>query len=584
MQDKLDDLAARRESAYHAGSQRAVDRQHAKGKMLARERIDYFLDDGSFHELDLLARHRAHAAGLEDHPYTDGVITGWGTVDGRKVFVFSQDFTVFGGALGEVFAEKIHKLMDLALKVGAPVIGLNDGAGARIQEGVVSLASYGGIFYRNVQSSGVVPQISVILGPCAGGAVYSPAMTDFIFMVRESSHMFITGPDVVKTVTGEDVTLEELGGAMSHASKSGVATFVADDEKACLDDVRFLLSFLPSNNLEEPPIDDLGDDPDRLCPELREILPDSANLPYDMIDVIRHVVDDGEFLEYFAQWARSIVCGFARIDGSPVGIVGNQPKMLAGVLDIESSEKAARFVRTCDAFNIPLITFVDVPGFLPGVDQEYGGIIRHGAKLLYAFCEATVPRITVITRKAYGGAYVVMNSKSIGADLSFAWPTAELAVMGPQGAVEIVYRRELQQAADPAGRRAELVEEYTEKYANPYAAAERGYVDDVIDPAETRQKLVAGLRMLKTKREETPPPQARQRAALMRSSPRPETPTPMHTPPDDQEAAAILAAVEALWPKPLAATDHPARRSAPWRFSGRWWNGPTPVRRARPRF
>jgi acetyl-CoA carboxylase carboxyltransferase component len=504
MQDKLDDLAARREQAYHAGSQRAIDRQHAKGKMLARERLDYFLDDGSFHELDLLARHRAHAAGLEDHPYTDGVITGWGTVDDRKVFVFSQDFTVFGGALGEVFAEKIHKLMDLALKVGAPVIGLNDGAGARIQEGVVSLASYGGIFYRNVQSSGVVPQISVILGPCAGGAVYSPAMTDFIFMVRESSHMFITGPDVVKTVTGEDVTLEELGGAMSHASKSGVATFVADDEKACLDDVRFLLSFLPSNNLEQPPIDDLGDEPDRLCPELREILPESANLPYDMVDVIRHVVDDAEFLEYFAHWAKSIVCGFARIDGRPVGIVGNQPKVLAGVLDIESSEKAARFVRTCDAFNLPLITFVDVPGFLPGVDQEYGGIIRHGAKLLYAFCEATVPRITVITRKAYGGAYVVMNSKSIGADLAFAWPSAELAVMGPQGAVEIVYRRELQQAADPAARRAELVEEYAEKYANPYAAAERGYVDDVIDPAETRRKLVAGLRMLSTKSEELP--------------------------------------------------------------------------------
>ncbi len=504
MQDKLDDLAARREQAYHAGSQRAIDRQHAKGKMLARERLDYFLDDGSFHELDLLARHRAHAAGLEDHPYTDGVITGWGTVDDRKVFVFSQDFTVFGGALGEVFAEKIHKLMDLALKVGAPVIGLNDGAGARIQEGVVSLASYGGIFYRNVQSSGVVPQISVILGPCAGGAVYSPAMTDFIFMVRESSHMFITGPDVVKTVTGEDVTLEELGGAMSHASKSGVATFVADDEKACLDEVRFLLSFLPSNNLEQPPIDDLDDDPDRLCPELREILPESANLPYDMVDVIRHVVDDGEFLEYFAHWAKSIVCGFARIDGRPVGIVGNQPKVLAGVLDIESSEKAARFVRTCDAFNLPLITFVDVPGFLPGVDQEYGGIIRHGAKLLYAFCEATVPRITIITRKAYGGAYVVMNSKSIGADLAFAWPSAELAVMGPQGAVEIVYRRELQQAADPAARRAELVEEYAEKYANPYAAAERGYVDDVIDPAETRRKLVAGLRMLSTKSEELP--------------------------------------------------------------------------------
>ncbi len=432
------------------------------------------------------------------------MITGWGTVDGRRVFVFSQDFTVFGGALGEVFAEKIHKLMDLALKTGAPLVGLNDGAGARIQEGVVSLASYGGIFRRNVQSSGVIPQISVILGPCAGGAVYSPAMTDFIFMVRESSHMFITGPDVVKTVTGEEVTLEELGGAMSHASKSGVATFVADDEKACLDDVRFLLSFLPSNNLEQPPVDDVGDDPERLCPELNDLLPDSSNLPYDMHKVIKAVVDGGEFFEYFPHFAKSILCGFARVDGHSVGIVGNQPMVLAGVLDIESSEKAARFVRTCDAFNIPILTFVDVPGFLPGVDQEYGGIIRHGAKLLYAYCEASVPRISIITRKAYGGAYVVMDSKSVGSDLSFAWPSAELAVMGPQGAVEIVYRRELQQAADPAARRAELVADYTEKYANPYAAAERGFVDDVIEPAETRRKIVAGLRMLRTKREELP--------------------------------------------------------------------------------
>ncbi|HEY7628886.1 MAG TPA: acyl-CoA carboxylase subunit beta [Ilumatobacteraceae bacterium] len=504
MDAKLEDLRQRREQAYHAGSQRSIERQHQKGKMLARERLDYFLDPGSFHELDLLARHRAMSSGLDERPYTDGVITGWGTVDGRKVFVFSQDFTVFGGALGEVFAEKIHKMMDLALKVGAPVVGLNDGAGARIQEGVVSLASYGGIFYRNVLSSGVVPQISVILGPCAGGAVYSPAMTDFIFMVRESSHMFITGPDVVKTVTGEEVTLEELGGAMSHASKSGVATFVAPDEKSCLDDVRFLLGFLPSNNLEEPPHVDTGDDPERLCPALNTLLPASPNQPYDMKAVIREVVDGGEFFEYFPHWARSIVCGFSRVDGLPVGIVGNQPLMLAGVLDIESSEKAARFVRTCDSFNIPLLTFVDVPGFLPGVDQEYGGIIRHGAKLLYAYCEATVPRIQIITRKAYGGAYVVMNSKSIGADLAYAWPTAELAVMGPQGAVEIVYRRELQQAADPIARRAELVAEYTEKYANPYNAAERGYVDDVIDPAETRQKIVAGLRMLRTKREELP--------------------------------------------------------------------------------
>jgi acetyl-CoA carboxylase carboxyltransferase component len=504
MQAKLDDLRTRKEQAFNAGSPRSVERQHEKGKLLARERMNALLDPDSFHELDLLARHRAHAAGLEERPYTDGVITGWGTIDGRKVFVFSQDFTVFGGALGEVFAEKIHKLMDLALKVGAPVIGLNDGAGARIQEGVVSLASYGGIFHRNVQASGVIPQISVILGPCAGGAVYSPAMTDFIFMVRETSHMFITGPDVVKTVTGEDVTLEELGGAMSHASKSGVATFVSADEQACLQDVRYLLSFLPQNNLAEPPAADSGDDPARICESLRSILPVSPNQPYDMKKVVMEVVDDGEFFEYFPHWAKSIICGFSRLNGQTVGIVGNQPMVLAGVLDIESSEKAARFVRTCDAFNIPIVTFVDVPGFLPGVDQEYGGIIRHGAKLLYASCEATVPRIQVITRKAYGGAYVVMNSKSIGADLAYAWPTAELAVMGPQGAVEIVYRRELQQAADPVARRAELIAEYTEKYANPYAAAERGYVDDVIDPAETRTKLIAGLAMLKTKREELP--------------------------------------------------------------------------------
>ena len=504
LKERIADLERRKAEAFKAGSARAIERQHAKGKLLARERVDFLLDPGSFNELDLLARHRAHAAGLEEHPYTDGVITGWGTIHGRKVFVFSQDFTVFGGALGEVFAEKIHKLMDVALKVGAPVIGLNDGAGARIQEGVVSLASYGGIFYRNVLASGVVPQISVVLGPCAGGAVYSPAMTDFIFMVRESSHMFITGPDVVRTVTGEDVTLEELGGAMSHATKSGVATFVSPDEKACLEDVRYLLSFLPANNLEDPPSFESGDDPERLCPGLVDLMPDSPNKPYDMKKVITTVVDDGEFFEYFPHWAASIVCGFARFDGHPVGIVGNQPMVLAGVLDIDSSEKAARFVRTCDAFNIPIVTFVDVPGFLPGVDQEYGGIIRHGAKLLYAYCEATVPRIQVITRKAYGGAYVVMNSKSIGADLAYAWPSAELAVMGPQGAVEILYRRELQQAADPVARRRELVSDYTEKYANPYSAAERGYVDDVIDPAETRVKLIAGLRMLRTKREELP--------------------------------------------------------------------------------
>ena len=504
MSERLKDLEERRQAAISAGSERAVARQHEKGKMLARERIEYLLDDGSFHELDMLARHRAHDVGLDERPYTDGIITGWGTVDGRKVFVASQDFTVFGGALGEVFAEKMHKIMDLAESVGAPMIGLNDGAGARIQEGVVSLAGYGGIFRRNVQASGVIPQISVILGPCAGGAVYSPAMTDFIFMVRATSHMFITGPDVVKTVTGEEVTLEELGGAGSHSTKSGVASFVATDEQSVLDDVKYLLSFLPSNNLDNPPVLNDGDDPERDCPVLREILPDSSNVPYDIKDVITEVVDDGEFLEYHAGWAGSIVCGFARLDGRSVGIVGNQPMMMAGVLDIESSEKAARFVRFCDAFNLPLLTFVDVPGFLPGVDQEHGGIIRHGAKLLYAYCEATVPRVQVITRKAYGGAYVVMDSKSVGCDVSFAWPTAELAVMGPQGAVEILNRRELQQAADPEARKAELVDDYTEKYANPYVAAERGIVDAVIDPAETRQKVVAAFRMIESKREELP--------------------------------------------------------------------------------
>ena len=504
MSERLNDLEQRRQAALSAGTERAVARQQEKGKMLARERIEYLLDEDSFHELDMLARHRAHDVGLDDRPYTDGIITGWGTIDGRKVFVASQDFTVFGGALGEVFAEKMHKIMDLAESVGAPMIGLNDGAGARIQEGVVSLAGYGGIFRRNVQASGVIPQISVILGPCAGGAVYSPAMTDFIFMVRDSSHMFITGPDVVKTVTGEEVTLEELGGAGSHSTKSGVASFVAGDEQSVLDDVKYLLSFLPSNNLDHPPKMPNSDDPQRDCSELRDILPESANVPYDMKNVVAEVVDDGEFLEYHAGWAGSIVCGFGRIDGRSVGIVGNQPMVMAGVLDIESSEKAARFVRFCDAFNLPLLTFVDVPGFLPGVDQEHGGIIRHGAKLLYAYCEATVPRVQVITRKAYGGAYVVMDSKSVGCDISFAWPTAELAVMGPQGAVEILNRRELQQAADPEARKAELVDDYTDKYANPYVAAERGIVDAVIDPAETRQKVVAAFQMIESKREELP--------------------------------------------------------------------------------
>ncbi|HEU5302124.1 MAG TPA: acyl-CoA carboxylase subunit beta [Acidimicrobiia bacterium] len=505
IEERLEQLAELREQALHAGSDAAVARQHDRGKLTARERLERLLDPDSFVELDMLARHRAHGFGIENsRPLTDGVVTGWGTIDGRKVFVFSQDFTVFGGALGEVFAEKIHKVMDLAESVGAPMIGLNDGAGARIQEGVVSLDAYGGIFHRNVKASGVIPQISVIMGPCAGGAVYSPAMTDFVFMVKGTSHMFITGPDVVKTVTGEDVTQEELGGAMTHASKSGVAGFVADDEESCIESVRYLLSFLPQNNLEDPPYFEPEDDPERRCDDIVALIPDAPNKPYDIKAVIHQVVDDGDFFEVHQFWAMNIVCGFARLGGHVVGIVGNQPANLAGTLDIDASEKAARFVRTCDAFNIPLVTFVDVPGFLPGTDQEYGGIIRHGAKLLYAYCEATVPRVQVITRKAYGGAYVVMNSKSIGADLAFAWPSAEVAVMGPQGAVNIIFRKELDAAPDAEVKRAELIEEYTERFANPYIAAERGYVDDVIDPRDTRRVLIRSLEMLRTKREQTP--------------------------------------------------------------------------------
>src|SRR3954452_3864872 len=503
--ERLEQLAKLKEEARQPGSEASVRRQHERGQLTARERLERLLDPDSFVELDMLARHRAHGFGIENtRPLTDGVVTGWGTVDGRKVFVFSQDFTVFGGALGEVFAEKIHKVMDLAESVGAPMVGLNDGAGARIQEGVVSLDAYGGIFSRNVKASGVIPQISVILGPCAGGAVYSPALTDFVVMVKGTSHMFITGPDVVKTVTGEDVTQEELGGALTHASKSGVATHVYDDETTALAQVRYLLSFLPANNLEDPPYYESDDPADRSCDGIIDLIPDAPNKPYDMKKVIAEIVDDGEFFEVNALWAMNIVCGFARIDGHAVGFVGNQPANLAGTLDIDASEKAARFVRTCDAFNVPLVTFVDVPGFLPGTDQEYGGIIRHGAKLLYAFCEATVPRVQVITRKAYGGAYVVMNSKGIGADLAFAWPSAELAVMGAGAAVEIVNRRELLQADDPALRRTQLADAYNEEFATPYGAAERGYVDDVIDPAETRVKLIAGLHMLRSKREDLP--------------------------------------------------------------------------------
>jgi propionyl-CoA carboxylase beta chain len=432
------------------------------------------------------------------------VVTGYGTVFGRKVFVFSQDFTVFGGSLSEVFAEKICKVMDLAVKYGCPVIGINDSGGARIQEGVVSLAGYAEIFWRNVQASGVIPQISLIMGPCAGGAVYSPAITDFVFMVEGSSYMFITGPDVVKTVTGEEVTFEELGGAATHAAKSGVAQFTAADEEACLEDARYLISFLPQNNVDKLPRAVASDPSDREDAELDTLIPDNANKPYDMHDVIRRVIDDGEFLEVHERWAGNIVCGFARLGGIAVGVVGNQPSVLAGVLDIDASNKAARFVRTCDAFNISLITFVDVPGFLPGTEQEWGGIIRHGAKLLYAYAEATVPKLTVITRKAYGGAYDVMSSKHIRADFNFAWPTAEVAVMGPEGAVNIVFRRELDDATDAEARRAELIADYKERFANPYAAAERGYVDDVIEPRRTRPVLIDALETALTKAEPRP--------------------------------------------------------------------------------
>ncbi|MFN2388415.1 MAG: acyl-CoA carboxylase subunit beta [Actinomycetota bacterium] len=505
LDERLQELAAKRSQARTAGRTAGIDRQHQRGKLTARERLGKLLDEGSFVETDMLVRHRAHGFGIEDkRPYSDAVVTGWGTIDGRKVFVFAQDFTVFGGSLGEVMGEKICKVMDLALATGAPVIGLNDSGGARIQEGAASLAGYGYIFDRNVRSSGVIPQISAIMGPCAGGAVYSPAMTDFTFMVNETSHMFITGPEVIRAVTGEEVSQEQLGGAMSHASKSGVAHFVAANDDDCLDQVRYLLSFLPSNNFESPPYFPPTDDPERACDDLLDIMPDSPNKPYDMHRLIASIFDDGEFFEVHQHWARNILCGFARLAGHSVGVVANQPQVLAGTLDIASSTKAARFVRFCDAFNVPLVTFVDVPGFLPGIEQEYGGIIRHGAKLLYAFSEATVPRMTVITRKAYGGAYVVMNSKHIRADVSFAWPTAEIAVMGAEGAVNIIHRKEIADADDPDARRAELIADYGERFSNPYVAAERGYVDDVIEPQETRRVLVRTLDMLRSKRETIP--------------------------------------------------------------------------------
>jgi propionyl-CoA carboxylase beta chain len=503
-EEKLAQLEERRQAALHSAPE-AEEKQHQRGRLTARERVHKLLDPGSFEELDTFVRHRTYEFGMQgNRPWGDAVVTGHGTIDGRPVCIFSQDFTVFGGSLGEVMGEKICKVMDLAARIGCPVIGINDSGGARIQEGVVSLGGYGEVFMRNVRCSGVIPQISLIMGPCAGGAVYSPAITDFVFMVKETSHMFITGPDVIRAVTGEEVGFEELGGAMSHNRRSGVAHFASEDEEACMEDCRYLLSFLPSNNLQSAPRVQPTDDPMRMDMELDRIVPDNPNKPYDIRAVVRLVVDEGEFLEVHEHYAPNIVCGFARMDGHAVGVVGNQPSQLAGVLDIDASEKAGRFVRTCDAFNIPLLTFCDVPGFLPGTAQEWGGIIRHGAKLIYAYAEATVPKLTVVTRKAYGGAYVVMSSKHLGSDYNLAWPTSEVAVMGPEGAVNIVYRREIAASPSPEERRNELMEDYKARFTNPYTAAERGYIDDVIVPHETRPKLITALRTLLSKREAGP--------------------------------------------------------------------------------
>ncbi|MFD6313770.1 acyl-CoA carboxylase subunit beta [Streptomyces nigra] len=499
------ELRAIRGAALCGPSERATHAQQAKGKLTARERIDLLLDDGSFCEIEPLRRHRAQGFGLENRrPYTDGVITGWGSVYGRKVFVYAQDFRIFGGSLGEAHASKIHKIMDMAIQAGAPLVSLNDGAGARIQEGVSALAGYGGIFQRNAKASGVIPQISVILGPCAGGAAYSPALTDFVFMVRETSQMFITGPDVIQAVTGETVSHDELGGAAVHSEVSGVAHFVYDDEYTCLDEVRYLLSMLPSNNLEPPPSAPSSDPTHRRAESLLDLVPAEASRAYDMTGVIEEIVDDGEHFEVHERWARNIICTLARIGGEAVGIVASQPAFQAGVLDMRASEKAARFVQFCDAFNIPLVTLVDVPGFLPGVAQEHGGVIRHGAKLLYAYCNATVPRVSVVVRKAYGGAYIVMDSESVGADLTFAWPANEIAVMGAEGAANVIFRKEIAEADDPESTRARLVKEYKNEITHPYHAAERGLVHDVIDPAETREVLARSLAMLRTKHSEPP--------------------------------------------------------------------------------
>jgi acetyl-CoA carboxylase carboxyltransferase component len=503
---KIKRLRDMKAQAKLGGGQDRIDRQHKTGRLTARERLDLLLDEGSFREMDVFATHRATGFGIEKRkPLGDGVVTGYGTVDGRLTYVFSQDFTVFGGSLGLAHANKICKVLDLAMKNGAPVIGLNDSGGARIQEGVVSLGAYADIFLRNVLASGVVPQVSCIMGPCAGGAVYSPAMTDFIVMVKATSYMFVTGPDVVKSVTHEEVTFDGLGGAWVHNTESGVAHFAAENEEDAIYTIRRLMGFLPQNNMEDPPTIPCQDDPLRTDGVLDTIVPDNPNKPYDMKQIIRPVVDNGDFLEVMAHYAQNIIVGFARLNGRSVGVVAQQPAVLAGVLDINSSAKGARFVRFCDAFNIPLVTFVDVPGFLPGVAQEHGGIIRNGAKLLYAYCEATVPKVTVITRKAYGGAYDVMSSKHIRGDINLAWPTAEIAVMGPEGAINILYRRELAEAEDPDTLRAQLVQEYRETFANPYVAASWGYIDDVIEPGQTRPTLINALEMLQNKRDENPP-------------------------------------------------------------------------------
>ena len=503
---KIKQLRELKAQSRMGGGEARIEVQHKKGRLTARERLDLLLDKGSFRELDPFIVHRTTDFGLDKKKFmSDSVVTGWGTIDGRLIYVFSQDFTVFGGSLGEVHAEKIVKLMDMAIKNGAPVIGLNDSGGARIQEGVVSLGGYADIFLRNTLASGVVPQLSVIMGPCAGGAVYSPALTDFIFMVRDSSYMFVTGPDVVKTVTNEIVSFEDLGGASVHSEVSGICHVAADSEADTLFLVQKLLSYLPQNNMEDPPFVPNGDDPLRRDRELDSIIPDDPSKPYDVKEIISRGMDNGEFFEIHASYAMNIVVGFARLGGHSVGIVANQPAVLAGVLDIESSEKAGRFIRFCDSFNIPVITFEDVPGFLPGTVQEHGGIIRSGAKLLYAYCEATVPKLTVVMRKAYGGAYDVMSSKHIRGDLNVAWPSAEIAVMGPDGAVNIIFRHELAEADDPVARKAELVEEYREKFANPYVAASRGFIDDVIEPRDTRPRLINALEMLQNKRDSNPP-------------------------------------------------------------------------------